>query len=138
MPKPPLTPRQAAAISLGGLAAGMAVTILACTVYLMPFWEAFAYYAIWASFVLAFPWACLQQDTKDRVVRALNRFKYFAVAILIVVLVMQWGTERTPFPIWAIAALITAGLAAFSVVAYCAIVNFHKWWDGGLKDPDGR
>ena len=123
---------------MGGLAVGMVVVVLACTAYLVPFREALVYYAIWALIVLACPWACLEEETKKRAFRVFNRFEYFAVATLIVALVTQWGTKGSPFPIWAIAAIVTAGIAAYSVIAYYAIVNFQKWCDGGFRSPDGK
>lgn len=135
--KPPLAPRQALAINLGGLAVGMVVVILACTLYLVPFWQAMMWYAIGALFVLAFPWACLEWETRNRAVRAHNRFVYFVIAIVVVVLVTQWGKERKPFPTWAVAAIIVAGVAAYSVMAFYAIVNFQKWRHGDFRHLDG-
>ena len=137
--KPPLAPRQAVAISLGGLGVGMVVLILACTVFLVPLWQATACYALGAFFLLAFPWACLEWETRNRAVRAHNRFVYFVIATLIVTLVLQWGTEKRPFPMWAVSAVVLAGIAAYSVMAYYAVVNFGKWRHGAFKDiSDGK
>lgn len=139
IPKPPLAPRQALAISLGGLAVGVVVMILACMLYQVPFWQALACYAIGAFFVLAFPWACLQWETRNRAVRAHNRFVYFVIAILVVALITQWGTEGgKPFPKWAIVVIIGAGTAAYSVMAYYAIANFQKWRHGDFRNLDKK
>src|SRR2546427_11478139 len=96
--KPPLAPRQAVAISLGGLAVGIVVMVLACTLYLVPLWQAIMCYAIAAFFILAFPWASLEWETRNRAVRAHNGFVYFVIAWVVVVLVAQWGTERKSLP----------------------------------------
>jgi hypothetical protein len=132
--KPPLAPRQAVVISLGGLAVGVIVLILACTLHLVPLWQALACYALGAFFLLAFPWACLEWETRNRAVRAHNRFVYFVIATLIVTLVMQWGTAKKPFPKLAIAAIVLVGIAAYSVMAHYAIVNFRKWRHGEFRD----
>jgi hypothetical protein len=122
------------AISLGGLAVGIVVALVACTVFLVPLWQAMACYALGAFYLLAFPWACLEWGTRNRAVRAHNRFVYFVIATLIVTLVMQWGTEKRPFPTWAVAASVLVGIAAYSVMAYYAVVNFGKWRRGNYED----
>jgi hypothetical protein len=132
-----LTPRQAVAISLGGIGIGAIATILACTVFYVPLWQAMTGYGIMSFFCVAFPWASLQLETRNRAVRAHNYFVYFFIAMLIVVVVAQWGTkEGKPFPKLAIAAVIVAGVAAYSVMAYYAVVNFRKWLRGDFKELD--
>ncbi len=134
----PLKPRQAVAINLGGLGIGVVVMILACVLYLVPFWQAMMWYAVGAFFILAFPWACVQWETRNRAIRAHNRFVYFFVAMMVVTVVAQWGREGTPFPKWAIAVIIAAGIAAYSVMAYHAIANFRRWRHGDFREPDGK
>ncbi|HWF19991.1 MAG TPA: hypothetical protein VG754_12025 [Verrucomicrobiae bacterium] len=135
--KKTLTPRQALAISVGGLGIGMILLAVACGVFLVPFSEAMAGYAIMGFFCVAFPWASLKLETRNRAVRAHNYFVYFFIAMLIVTVIAQWGTkEGTPFPKWAIGLVIIAGVAAYSVMAYYAVVNFRKWLKGGFKNLD--
>ena len=129
-----VTPRQAVAISLGGLGVGAAIVVIACMVFLVPFWEAMIYYGIGAFFVLAFPWACLDRETRRRVIRAHNLFIYFIMALLIVTLAVQWGTGGKPFPMWAIWTLVAAAVAAYSVMAYYAVVNFWRWRHGEFRN----
>jgi multisubunit Na+/H+ antiporter MnhB subunit len=136
--KPPLTARQAMSISLGGLGVGVVVLVLACTLYLVPFWQAVIWYAIGAFFLLAYPWACLEWETKNRAVRAHNLFVYFTMAIVVVALVVQWKPKEEPFPKWAIAAIITAGVAAYSVMARHAIANFQNWRHGDFRSLDAK
>ena len=134
--KPPLAPRQAVFISLGGLAAGIVAVVLACTVFLVPLWQAMAYFAVGAYFVLALPWASLEWKTKNRAVRAHNYFVYFFIATVILILVMQWGTEHMSFPLWAVAIIVVAGVAAYSVMGYYAIINFRRWRHGEFRNLD--
>jgi hypothetical protein len=131
-----VTPRQAKAISLGGLGVGGVVVVLACTVFLVPFWEAMGYFAIGSFFVLAFPWACLDRESRKRVIRAHNRLIYFLLALLVVTLIVQWGTEGRPFPMWAVGALIVGAVAAYSVMAYYAVVNFRRWRRGDFREAN--
>ncbi len=123
-------------ISLCGLAVGIVAVVIACTFFLVPLWQAMVCYAVGAFFVLAFPWASLEWQTRNRAVRAHNRFVYFVVATLIVTLVTQWGTEKKPFPVWAVAAIVVAGIAAYSVMAYYAIMNFRRWRHGDFRSLD--
>jgi hypothetical protein len=130
-----LTPRQAVAISLGGLSVGAVVVVLACTLFLVPFWEAMIYYAIGGYFVLAFPWACLDRESQRRVIRAHNRLVYFFGALLVVTLVAQWATNGKPFPKWAVGALIVGAVVSYSVMGYYAVVNFRRWRHGDFREP---
>ena len=130
-----LTPRQAVAISLGGLSVGAVVVVLACTLFLVPFWEAMIYYAIGGYLVLAFPWACLDRESRRRVIRAHNRLVYFFVALVVVTLIAQWGAHAMPFPKWALGALIVVGVASYSVMGYYAVVNFRRWRHGDFREP---
>jgi hypothetical protein len=134
--KPPLTPRQAGLISLGGLGVGIVAVVVACAFFLVPLWQAMACYAVGAFFALAFPWASLEWKTRNRSVRAHNLFVYFFIATLIVTVIMQWGTEKKPFPLLAVTAIVVAGVAAYSVMAYYAIVNFRRWRNGDFKSLD--
>ena len=75
-------------------------------------------------------------ETKNRSVRAHNRFVVFAVILFVFVMIVQWGTEHQPFPVWAIAILILGGCIAYSVMAYYAVQNFIKWCKGELEGSD--
>jgi hypothetical protein len=35
---------------------------------------------------------------------------------------------------WGVAAIVLVGIAAYSVMAYHAVVNFGKWRRGGFRD----
>jgi hypothetical protein len=133
--KPPLTAPQAVAISLGGVAVSIIGGIVAYTLFLVPLWQALAGCAVVSFFSLAFPWASLEWQTRNRAVRAHNRFVYFVLAMVVVILILQSGKEKQPFPAWAIAAVIIAGVAAYSVMAYYAVLNFGKWRAGAFKNP---
>jgi hypothetical protein len=128
-----VTPRQAVAISLGGLGVGIIGVAVACTLFLVPFGEAMIYFGIGAFFVLSFPWACLDQKGRRAVIRAHNRLVYFVIAVLVVVLIVQWRTEGKPFPMWTVYALIAAAVAAYSVMGYYAVVNFRRWRHGDFN-----
>lgn len=128
-----VTPRQAVAISLGGLAVCIVGVILACTLFLVPFGEATIYFAIGAFFALAFPWACLDQKGCRAVIRAHNRLVYFFGGVVVLLLIVEWGSERRPFQRWAAYALIAAALASYSVMAYYAVVNFRRWRHGDFR-----
>ena len=128
-----VTPRQAVAISLGGLGVGIVLVVIACTLLLVPFGEAMAYFGIIGFYVLAFLWACLDQKGRRAVIRAHNRFVYFFMAVLVLLLVMEWGKEGRPFQRWAAYALIAAGVAAGSVMGFYAVVNFRRWLRGEFR-----
>jgi len=125
-------------ISLGGLGVGVVVLVLACTLCFVPLWQAAIWYAIGAFFLLAYPWACLDWETKNRAVRAHNLFVYFTMAIVVAALVVQWKPKEEPFPKWAIAVIITAGVAAYSIMARHAIANFQKWRHGDFRSLDAK
>ena len=125
-------------ISLGGLGIGVVVLILAYLLFFVPFWQAVIWYAIGAFFVLAFPWASLDWETRNRAVRAHNLFVYFTIAILVVALVVQWKPKEEAFPKWAIVAIISAGVAAYSVMARHAVANFLKWRHGDFRSLDAK
>jgi hypothetical protein len=125
-------------ISLGGLGIGGVVLVLACMLFFVPLWQAVIWYAIGAFFLLAFPWASLDWETRNRAVRAHNLFVYFTVAILVVALLVQWKPRGESFPKWAIVAIISAGVAAYSVMARHAIANFLKWRQGDFRNFDAK
>ena len=128
-----VTPRQAVAISLGGLGVGIVAVVIACTLFLVPFGEAMICFAIGAFFVLAFPWACLDQQGVRAVIRAHNWLVYLFVAVLVLVLVIQWRTEGKPFPKWSGWVLIIGAVASYSVMGYYAVVNFRRWCHGDFS-----
>jgi hypothetical protein len=130
-----VTPRQAVAISLGGLCVGAVVVAIACLLFLVPFSEAMIYYGIGGYFVLAFPWACLDRDSIRCVIRAHNWLVYFFIAFLIAILIVQWRTDGKPFPKWAVAALILGAVCSYSVMGYHAVVNFARWRRGAFPQP---
>ena len=136
--QPPLTARQAACISLGGLGIGLLVAVVACTLFFVPIRQAAIWYAVGAFFLLAFPWASLDWETKNRSVHAHNLFVYFTIAIVIVALLAQWKPKEESFPKWAIIAIVVAGVAAYSVMARHAITNFLKWRRGDLESFDAK
>jgi len=136
--KAPLAPRQAVFISLGGLAVGIVAAVVACTFFSVPLGQAMVGYAVISFFALAFPWASLESQARNHAVRAHNLFVYFVIAILVVTLLVQWGTEKKPFPLWAIAAIVVAGIAAYSVMAYYAIRNFRRWRNGDFRSRDEK
>jgi len=125
-------------ISLGGLGIGVLVLVLACTLFFVPIRQALIWYAIGAFFLLAYPWASLDWETRNRSVHAHNLFVYFTIAILIVALLVQWKPKEEPFPKWAIVAIVGAGIAAYSVMARHAIANFQKWRRGNYRSFDAK
>jgi len=128
-----VTPRQAVAISLGGLGVGIVMVILACTLLLEPFGEAMIYFGIAAYVVLAFPWACLDQKGRRAVIRANNRLVYFFIALTILLLILEWGKEGKPFQRWAAYALIPVAVASYSIMGFYAVVNFRRWRHGEFR-----
>jgi hypothetical protein len=125
-------------ISLGGLATVIVGAVLACTVFLVPLWQAMAGFAVGAFFVLAFPWASLAWETRNRSVRAHNYFVYFVIATLIVTVIVQWGGDKLSFPLWAVAGIVVAGVAAYSVMAYHAVINFQRWRRGEFGNLEDK
>ena len=132
--KVPITPKQAIMLNLIGLIGGIVLVVISNLFFYVSLKKAFIFYAIGAFFVIAFPWACLRMETKNRSFRAHNCFVIFAVVLFIVVMIVQWGTEHQPFPIWAIATLILGGCIAYSVMAYYAVQNFIKWCKDELEN----
>jgi hypothetical protein len=130
--KPPLTPKQAIVISLC-VALGGIPAVLAAHVFL---YEALGtaglYYALALFLTLAVSWSFLDWQTRDLAIRGNNAFVMFAVALIIVVAVVQ--KEHEPFPGWAIASLIVAGVAGYSVAGICGIRNFIRWRRGEFAE----
>src|SRR5690349_3635622 len=133
-----VTPRQAIGIVAIGLPSGALLVVLGCTLFEVPFWEAMTYYGIGGYFVLVFPWACLDRESVRRVIRAHNRLVYLFVAFLLVVLIVQWGTDGKPFPKWGAGFLIVGAVASYSVMGYHAAMNFRKWRRGDFNKPSSR
>ncbi|HUT29206.1 MAG TPA: hypothetical protein VMX13_05375 [Sedimentisphaerales bacterium] len=134
--KVPIKPKHAITISLAGLIGGVVIVAISNSFFYVPLKKACIWYAIGAFFAVAFPWASLKWETRDRSVRAHNRFTIFAVTVIIAVIIVQWGTEHQPFPIWAITLLIIGGCIAYSVMAYCAVQNFVKWCKGEIEGDE--
>lgn len=132
--KAPITPKQAMTISLVCLIGGIVIVAISNLFFYVPLKKAIIWYAIGAFFAIAFPWASLKRETRNRSVRAHNIFVVFAVIVIIAVTIVEWGTEHQPFPIWGIILLITGGCIAYSVMAYYAVQNFIKWYKGELED----
>jgi len=132
--KVPITPKQAIIFTLFGLIGGIILVVISNLFFYVSLKKACIWFAIGAFFVVAFPWACLRMETKNRTVRAHNRFVIFVVIFSIVVMIVQRGTEHQPFPVWAIAILILGGCIAYSVMAYYAVQNFIKWCKDELEE----
>lgn len=123
-------------INLIGLIGGIVIVVISNLFFYVSLKKACLWYAGGAFFVIAYPWACLKRETKNRSVRAHNCFIIFAVVLFIVVMIIQWGTEHQPFPVWAIAIIILGGCIAYSVMAYYAVQNFIKWCKGELENSN--
>jgi len=134
--KVPITPKQAIIFTLIGLIGGIVLVVISNLFFYVSLKKACICYAVGAFFVVAFSWACLRMETKNSTVRAHNRFVIFAVILFVVVMVIQWGTEHQPFPVWAIAILILCGCVAYFVMAYYAVQNFIKWCKGELENSN--
>jgi drug/metabolite transporter (DMT)-like permease len=134
--KVPITPKQAIIFTLIGLIGGIVLVVISNLFFYVSLKKACIWFAIGAFFVIAFPWACLKRETKNRSVRAHNCFVIFFVILFVVVMIVQWGTEHQPFPVWAIAILILGGCIAYSVMAYYAVQNFIKWCKGELENSN--
>ena len=131
--KVPITPKQAIMLNLIGLIGGIVLVVISNLFFYVSLKSACIFYAIGAFFVIAFPWACIKMETKNRSIRSHNRFVIFAVILFVFVMIVQWGTEHQPFPVWAIAILILGACIAYSVMAYFAVQNFVKWYKGELE-----
>lgn len=134
--KVPITPKQAIMLNLIGLVVGIVIVLISNFFFYVPLKKACIWYAIGVFFVIAFAWPCLRRETKNRSVRVHNCFVIFAVVLFIVVMIVQWGTEHQPFPVWAIATLILGGCIAYSVMAYYAVQNFIKWCKDELENSN--
>jgi hypothetical protein len=128
-----VTPKQAVALSLGGLGVGIVLVTIACTLLLVAFGEAMGYFGVVESYLIAFLWASLDQKGRRAAIRAHNRFIYFLLALMVLLLILEWGKEGKPFQRRAAYALIAAGVAAYSVMAYYAVVNFRRWRRGDFQ-----
>lgn len=134
-PQQTLTPRQAIAFSTGGFGLSAIGMIVGYELLDVPFWDATAFCGIGAFFSLTVPWVSLRLETRNRAIRAHNYFVYFVIALLIVVVIEGWGVKGgKPFPKAALVALIAAAVAAYSVMAFYAVVNFQKWLRGDFKN----
>jgi len=130
--KPPLTAKQAIVISLFALIAGTLFVILLNLFYSVPLKIMLPWYALVEFVSVGLPWACLTRETKRRSIRAHNCFVVFTVIIILTVIIAQWKTENEPFPMWAIVLLVLGGCVAYSVMVYCAVLNFIRWRKGAL------
>jgi hypothetical protein len=127
-----LTPKQAIIFSVVGFLFFVILGLGAYLYFEIVTVELLLISSIGSFYSLVFPWACLHLETRNKCIKAHNRFIYFAVGIIIAVLIVQWGTENLPFPMWAIIAVIIGAVAAYSVMVYYAIVNFIRW----IKEND--
>lgn len=84
-------------------------------------------------YMVAWVWAALRLESRHSSIRAHNRFMYLAVALVVVVIVAQWGEEGLPFPVWGWIAAGICCFAAYSVVAFHAVANFISWRKGELS-----
>lgn len=125
-----ITPKCALILSVSGL---LLFGLFALGVYLyfgIMTREVLLISGIGGFFSVVFPWAATDLETRNRSIRAHNRFVYLVVLILIVLVITQWGTEKVSFPVWALIVVITGAAAAYGVMAYYAVVNFVKWLRG--------
>jgi hypothetical protein len=128
------TPRQALIISLCVLFGGIPAVFAAHFFLYVPFGEASLYYAGAVYLTFAVSWSYLDWKTRNAAIRGHNAFVIFTVGLLVVLLIIQ--KEHEPFPHWAIALLIIAGVAGYSVAGYCGIRNFLRWRRGEFSnDP---
>jgi O-antigen/teichoic acid export membrane protein len=129
----PITPKQAIMMTLIGIIGGIVIVVISNLFFYVALEKACTWYVIGVFFAIAFPWASLKRETRNRSIRAHNRFIIFAVIVFIAVIVVQWRTEHQPFPVWGIILLILGGCIAYSVIAYYAVHNFFKWCKGELE-----
>ncbi len=122
------TPKQALVISLCVLFGGIPIVFAAHAFFYVPFGTALLCYAgaVYLSFAVS--WSYLNWETRNAAIKGHNAFVIFAVSLFIVVLVIQ--KEHEPFPRWAIALLIAAGVSGYSVAGFCGIRNFLRWRRG--------
>lgn len=126
--KQPLTPRQAVVISLCVMLGGIPA-VLAAHVFLdEPLGTALLYFVLALYLTLAFSWSFLDWQTRRLAINGNNAFVVFAVALIIVLAVVQ--KDHEPFPGWAIASLVVAGVAGYSVAGICGVRNFIRWRRG--------
>jgi CDP-diglyceride synthetase len=126
--KRPLTPRRALVISLCVLLGGIPAALAAHVFLYEPLGSTFLYYVLALYLTLAFSWSFLDWQTRNAAIKGNNAFVVFAVALIIVLAVVQ--KEHEPFPGWAIASLIVGGVAGYSVAGVCGVRNFIRWRRG--------
>jgi peptidoglycan/LPS O-acetylase OafA/YrhL len=126
------TPKQALIISLCVLFGGIPAVFAAHIFLYEPFSTAFLYYGVATYLTLAVSWSYVDSKTRNAAIKGHNVFVIFAVCLFIVVLVVQ--KEHEPFPRWAIALLIAAGVAGYSIAGVCGIKNFLRWRRGEFAD----
>jgi hypothetical protein len=126
------TPKQALAISLCVLFGGIPAVLAAHFFLYVPFSMALLYYAGAVYVAFAVSWSYLDWTTRNAAIRGHNAFVVFAVCLFIVVLIVQ--KEHEPFPRWAIALMIAAAVAGYSVAGFCGVRNFLRWRRGEFSD----
>jgi hypothetical protein len=130
------TPKQALTISLCVLFGGIPAVIAAHFFLYVPFSTAWLYYAGAAYLAFAVSWSYLDWKTRNAAIRGHNAFVVFAVCLLVVVLITQ--KEHEPFPRWAIALMIAAGVAGYSVAGFFGLRNFLRWRRGEFSNGHTR
>ncbi len=129
-----LTPKQAIIFSVVGVLAFGTLILSAYLYFGIVTWDLLFIGAIGSSLSLFFPWVSLELQTRNKCIRAYNRFVYLSVGILIVVAITQWDADKVAFPLWALVVVIIAAIAAYSVMVYYAVLNYIKWLNGQIED----
>ncbi|MBI4028513.1 MAG: hypothetical protein HY360_26235 [Verrucomicrobia bacterium] len=123
--KQPLTPKEAAVMSLGVVIGGIPAVAAAHLIFFVPLGTALLWYGLVSYLTLAHSWSSLDWASKRTAGRTRGCFVIFVFCLFVVVAVVQKANE--PFPDWAIASLILGGVAAYSVAGIWGVRNFLRW-----------
>lgn len=127
------TPKQAITFSLVGIVSCSGLALYSFLAWGFITWYIALICTVGLFFSIAFTWASLKLDTRNQSVKAHNLFVYFSIAVIILIALLQWGEDKVAFPTWAIIALVTGAVTAYSVMFYHAIMNFARWINGKFK-----
>ena len=131
--KPPLTPREAAVMSLVVLLAGPVVAAVACVVLQQQPRVVALWYIGILYLTTGLSWSFLERRTRSRVIRTWNAFVMGAFLLFLVLAVTQ--EDYAPFPRSGVVLLLLGGAVVAVVMGATALQNFIRWRRGEF-DPD--
>lgn len=134
--KPPCEPKWAIIFSILALPVGTIGAILAHYFLYTSWIESIGWSALFVYLTLGLFWSFLDWHTRHLAIRGNNFFVVLAVIVFIIATIT--GEDYGPFPTWGTVVLIVGGIAGYSVLGVCGIINFLKWRKGEFPAWDSQ